>query len=244
MNELQPLDCKSSRAEKYVKLGTAFVSSLGPIGTLIGTIIDDSISSAQQSRIIDFANELYALYQKQNSELQNLKEMFERLLSDNANTLLFEVAAKAAINTNSNMLHHCYAYYIFNNLNNKSMDNIQREKLLRVISELNEYEIIHLINFSIPSYLGEQDSFFTHHEEILMRHSVYVGAPDEDIEFNAFYDQYNVTLEQKGLVFGTPEVKNGKIDFDKKKYKITQFGRLVVEAIYDEDFFRKTGDTA
>ena len=241
-NEPEPLNTESSKVEKYIKLGTAFVSSLGPIGTLIRTIIDDSISPAQQSRIIDFANELYALYQKQNSDLQNLREMFEKMLSDNTTTLLFELAAKASVNTNSTLLHHCYAYYIFNNLNNKSMNDIQREKLLRVISELNKYEIIHLINFSIPSYLGEEDSFFSHHEEILMRHSTYIGAPDEDIKFNAFYDQYNVTLEQKGLVFGTPEVKNGKIDFDKKKYKITQFGRLVVEAIYDEDFFEKVGE--
>lgn len=112
-DEIKPLDNSSSRTEKYIKLGTALVSSLGPIGTVIGTVINESISAAQQSRMIDFVNELYFLYKKLNKDVQDLKIDFEKMLSDSCNTLLFELAMKASAETNSNKLHHCYAYYIF-----------------------------------------------------------------------------------------------------------------------------------
>jgi hypothetical protein len=72
-----------------------------------------------------------------------------------------------------------------------------------------------------------------------MPHTRHIGAPVEDREFNAFYDYYKVSLEQKGLIIGKPVVKNGNIDFDKKKYSITPFGRIVAEAINDEEFFTK-----
>lgn len=82
-------------------------------------------------------------------------------------------------------------------------------------------------------------SFFKQFEHILMPHERYMGAPEEDQEFNAFFDYYKISLEQKGLIIGKPEVKNGTINYDKKKYSITPFGQIVAEAINDEDFFEK-----
>ena len=117
--EIQTLNNKSSRTEKYVKLGSAFLSTLSPIGTVISTVINESISTAQQSRMIDCINELIKLHQEQNNEIEDIKKSFEVMVSTVANTLLFELAMKAAADTNSNMLHHCYAYYIFNTVKEK-----------------------------------------------------------------------------------------------------------------------------
>ena len=145
-NEIQPLTLESSKLEKYVKLGTAIMSSTGPIGSIISTIINDSICAAQNSRMVDFVNELYFLFQKQNKGLENIKEKFEKLFSNSAHTLLFELCVKASVETNSNTLHHCYAYFIFNAIANKTLEESRNEKLLRTLFELTEEEIIHLIN--------------------------------------------------------------------------------------------------
>ena len=73
---LQPLENNTTRTEKYVKLGAAFISTLSPIGSVISTVINESISSAQQSRMIDFVNELLKLYQEQNREIEEIKKAF------------------------------------------------------------------------------------------------------------------------------------------------------------------------
>ena len=235
---LQPLDNKSSQIEKYVKLGSAFLSSLSPIGTVIATVINEAISSAQQSRMIDFVNELLKLYQEQNSEIGKIKKSFEDMVTNSANTLLFELAMKASADTNSNILHHCYAYYIFKTIKEKKLEDVQHETLFRLISSLAEYEIIMLIGYSNQSGIGNASEFDNEYEDIVFPRSRTVGSPESDKIFNAFFDQYLISLEQKGLITRKPEIKekNLKFSLSYKSPNITTMGEIVVDAIYDENF--------
>lgn len=244
-NKLQPLESQSSRTEKYVKLGTAFISSLPPIGTLISTVINESISSAQQSRMIDFVNELLNLYQKQNKEIEEIKHGFETMLSTACNTLLFELAMKASADTNSNLLHHCYAYYIFNTVKEKALEDIQQERLFRIISSLTEYEIIMLIGYSNPRFIGRDSNFDNKYADIVFPKSRTIGSPKSDVIFNAFFDQYLISLEQKGLITRKPEIQENNLKFSLKYNPphISTIGELVVEAIYDEDFLLKNNNS-
>lgn len=238
---LQPLENKTSRSEKYVKLGTAFISSLGHVGNVISTVINESISAAQQSRMIDFVNELLKLYQNQNSEIEEIKKSFEVMLSTASNTLLFELAMKASADTNSNVLHHCYAYYIFNTVKKRKLEDIQHERLFRLIATLSEYELIMLIGYSKPRFIGNESEFDDEYEDIVFPRSRTIGSPEEDIIFNAFFDQYLISLEQKGLITRKIEIKEQNLMFSLKQNPplITTIGELVVEAIYDEDFMLK-----
>lgn len=239
--ELEKLEVRSSKLEKYTKLGTGLVSSLGPIGAVIGTIINESISSAQQSRMVDFVNELFELYKKQNKELEDIKTAFEKMFADSCNTLLFELAMKASANSNSNKIHHCYAYYIFKIINSKQLNDIQQERLFRLITSLSEYEILMLIGYSIPRALGKESDFDNKYHDILFPKSRELKSPMSNQIFNAFYDQYNISLEQKGLIAMPLQLKQTKNELviEKKKPTITKIGQLVVQAIYDEDFFFK-----
>ncbi len=172
-------------------------------------------------------------------DVDSLKQKLECIKSNKGQYLLLELTFQEAVETDSTILHHCYAYYVFHNLENKTLDDIQREKIIKIISELNEYEIIHLLNFLFPSFMGNTSDFFERYEAVLMRRPNYIGSPEEDVEFNAFFNQYRTTLEQKGLIVGVPQVKNGTMNFDDKKYSITPFGEIVANAIYDDDFFGK-----
>lgn len=239
--ELTPLKSSSSRTEKYIKLGTALVSTLGPIGTVIGTVVNESITTAQQSRMIDFVNELYFLYKDLKTDVVEMKSEFEKMLSDSCNSLLFELAMKASAETNSNKLHHCYAFYIFNTVQNKQLEDVQHERLFRLISSLSEYEVLMLIGYSNPRFIGEESDFDKQYEEILFSKSRTTDASNSDQIFNAFYDQYLISLEQKGLISMPLELKQkrDKLILEKRNPSITTMGQLVVQAIYDEAFFVK-----
>ncbi len=238
--ELQPLDNNTSRIDKLSKIGTAALSSFGPLGAIISKMIDESISSAHQQRIIDFLNELYELYKKQEQEIDNIKKSFEKMLNDNCNTLLFEQSVKAALDTNSNVLHHCYAFYLFNLVNNKQLEDVQHERLLKIISSLSEYELLMLIGYSIPSFVNNISDFHKQYADILFSRVETIKSPEEDIVFNAFREQYIISLEQKGLIERKTEVKgsNLKLSLEKRNPKITRIGKILVNAIYDEDFFK------
>jgi len=237
-NELQPLENKSSRTEKYVKLGAAFISSLNPIGTVISTVINESISSAQQSRMVDFVNELLKLYQQQNKEIEEIKKEFETMVTTAEKTLFFELAMKASAESNSNILHHCYAYYIFNTVKAKKLEDVQHERLFRLISSLSEYEIIMLIGYRNPRFIGRDSEFDDEYEEIVFPRTRTMGSPESDVIFNAFFDQYVISLEQKGLISRKTEIKEKNLKFTLQytPWHITTIGELVVDAVYDENF--------
>ena len=237
--ELTTLNNSSSRIGKYIKLGTALVSSLGPLGSVIGTIVNESITNAQQARMVEFVNELYSLYNDLKKDVEDIKTEFEKMLSDSCNSLLFELAMKASAESNSNILHHCYAFYIFNTVQNKQLEDVQHERLFRLISSLSEYEVLMLIGYSNPRFIGEESDFDKQYEEILFSKSRTTDASDSDQIFNAFYDQYLISLEQKGLISMPLELKQkrGKLILEKRNPSITPMGKLVVQAIYDVTFF-------
>ena len=212
-----------------------------PVGSsFITDVVCSLIPKQREDRITDFLKELSAQFDSYQQKVDNLEKWINLIKENSGQLHLLELGFQFAVETDSNFLHHCYAYYIFNNINNKSMDDIQREKIFKVIAELNEYEIVHLLNFLHPSFLYNPSDFFLKFEHILMPKSRNIDVPDEVKEFNAFFDYYKVSLEQKGLLVGKPEIKNGVINFDKKKYSITPFGKLVAEAINDEEFFTKS----
>ena len=215
------------------------MSSVGPIGAVIGTIINESISAAQSSRIVDFVNELYFLFQEQNKEIESIKTKFENIFSNSGNTLLFELCAKASSETNSKVLHHCYAYFIFDIIKNKTTEGSRSEKLLQTLSELKEEEIILLIHFNQSNALFNASEFDDRYEEIIMPKSQFDHTPENDIH-NTFRDEYILTLEQKGLVTIILKNNGTKLPISNNDVHITDYGRLLVESIYDEAFFGKT----
>lgn len=216
------------------------LSKMIPIGaSFITDVVFSFIPNQREDRIIDFLKELSAQFDRYQEKVDKLENWITLIKGNKGQLHLLELGFQSAAETDSTFLHHCYAYYIFNNINNKSMDEIQREKILKVITELNEYEIVHLLDFLYPSYIGNVSDFFKKFKNILMPRERYLGASAEAQEFNAFFDYYRTSLEQKGLIIGKPEVKNGNISFDKKKYSITPFGEIVAEAINDEEFFGK-----
>lgn len=204
-------------------------------GSALGEIIAWSIPNQRIDRACAYLEQLANQISKI-SDIQN--SWIEKLKSSRSNLLLFELATKYSIETNSNILHHCYAYFIFNAIENKTLEDSRNEKLLQTLSELKEEEIIHLIKFSQYKVLGFLSEFDDKYEKIIMPKSQTDHITENDIH-NAFRDQYILTLELKGLITIIMKNNGTKLPISDKDVHITDYGRLLVEAIYDEEFFER-----
>lgn len=109
---------------------------------------------------------------------------------------------------------------------------------MRTLSELTEEEVILLISFSQPKVLGHFSEFDEKYGEIIMPKSKTDHILENDIH-NAFRDEYILTLEQKGLINIALKNNGTKLPISTKDIIITDYGSLLVESIYDEEFFGK-----
>lgn len=204
-------------------------------GSAVSELTSWIIPNQRIDRICDFIKQLSMQVAKL-EDSQNL--WIEKLKADKSNLLLFELASNYSIETNSNKLHHCYAYFVFNAVENKKLEDSRNEKMLRTLSELTEEEVILLINFSQLKVLGCSSEFNEKYDEIIMPKSRTDHILENDIH-NAFRDEYILTLEEKGLITIVLKNNGTKLPINTKDISITDYGSLLVESIYDEEFFGK-----
>lgn len=205
-------------------------------GAAIAEIVSWAIPNQRMGRLCNYIEHLTTQISKL-EDSQN--EWIEKLKKSKNNLLLFELATKYSIETNSDILHHCYAYYVFNAVENKTLEDSRSEKLLRTLSELTEEEIIHLINFSQSKGMFSSTEFDEKYEDIILPKSRSDRIPENEIH-NVFRDEYILTLEQKGLITIGLKYNGTKIPINSKDVSITHYGSLLVESIYDETFFGRT----
>ena len=74
--------------------------------------------------------------------------------------------------TDSEIKHHGYTFYIFNIIENSSISDIQKGQVLRSISLLNETEILLLIYLGHDRFCFEKSDFHKKYAEYIDRHSL------------------------------------------------------------------------
>lgn len=79
--------------------------------------------------------------------------------TDKKASLLFENAIFYSMQTDSEIKHHGYTFYIFNIIKNSSISDIQKGQVLRSISLLNETEILLLIYLGHDRFCFEKSDF-------------------------------------------------------------------------------------
>ena len=211
-------------------------------GSLAGEIFGNIIPKQRLDRFAAYIKEL-------SSRIATLEEndlrWIEKLKHSSSNLLIYELSIKYSLETNSQILHNSFASVVFKAVEKNEKNTVINEKILRTISELTEEEIIWLIWFSEPSVLFYETEFQTRFKKILSPHSRSSGNSEEDRIHNALQDQYILNLHGKGLLYRkSVNVKNQTVSLssgDKppelKDFSITPYGDMIVDALYNEDFF-------
>lgn len=237
-------DLQTNSRDYLVSILKSLVGAIPYAGTLASEIIGNSIPKQRMDRI---ANYLIELSNRVETLENNHLKWLENLKQSKSNLLIFELAVKYALETNYQIMYNSYASVVFNAVKNNDQESIINEKILRSISELSGEEIIWLIWFSEPAVLFGETQFYKKFSDILKPHSRSTGNSEKDRLHNALQDQYILNLYGKGLLYrknagvakGTLSISSGDKAPELKDFSITPYGKIVVNALYNEEFFGK-----
>ena len=231
------MDSKELDNNKTDYLASGLKSLAGAIpfgGTFVGEIFGTSIPHQRLDRFADF---LKQLAEKVETLENDSKCWFDELKKSKENIFLYELGIRYSLDTNSETLHNCFASVIFSCIQNKDLDNLKNERIMKSISELNEAEIIWLIWFAKPKGLFHQSEFEKKYSAILAPRSESSGREEDKIH-NALKMQYLTNLTEKGLLYrrnvriGSPGYITNINDLG-----LTSYGALIVNALYDQNFY-------
>ena len=229
MADINSLD--SNRPDKNVTLLKVAISAFlpGSAGNLLSEIVGSLIPNQQMDRVVDFIKELNSIVEENTKNISNMEELLSKINSSKKNLLLFEQAIRYSAQTELLIKHHSYAYFIFNLLAEKEYDEVEKEYILKTISELNEIEILLIIALQNIELLLEESTFFDKYGKYIQRKSDCGSQKEKD--FNSLQDAYFCDLVIKGIAEGTGKGEGIH------NFGITSFGTIVCNAIYDEKFF-------
>lgn len=233
--ELDTSQLDSNKTDKNVFLLKESIKAIIPsaLGEVFSEIIGSIIPNQQEERVINFIKKLAQIVESNNERINNIEGWINQIKANKFNILLFEQSVRFSAQTESDIKHHCYAYFIYNTINDKNNENFQKEKILRTISILNELEILHLIGIGQTEILFQQSDFRKKFGKYIDVHSA-TSDNLEDKKFNAMLEAYLNELIVQGLAIAKGELKRG----DSSLY-LSEYGRIVYDAILDENYFCK-----
>ena len=202
-------------------------------GSLLAELAGTVIPNQRLDRIAKFVAIL-------ESKLSNLEQEFVRsqLTNENFSDLLEEGARQVARSLSDERREYI-ANLITNSLSQQDIEYVESKHLLRILSELNDIEIVWLRFYSEPTMQGDEE-FREKHNSILTPVMATMSGPSSAVDKVALQKSYKEHLSQLGLL--QPRYKiNSKIhipEFDRitggleiRGYQITSLGRLLLKQI-------------
>lgn len=125
-----------------------------------------------------------------------------------------------------------------NGLTDENLEHIAYKRLLFLLREINDLEVIILKSYS--GSITQQRELRRKHQGVVTAPIVHLGSSQEEVDKNAIYETYKTNLTHLGLLrsrFKKP--KRGELpEFDEKTgmvkasgYDITSLGRLLLRSI-------------
>lgn len=208
--------------EDIMSLFVKSIFDIVPFGSLIGEAITAVIPHQKLERIVDFVQVL-------NYKIKNAERKIEEheLKSQEFTDLLEDALGQASRALSKERLEYI-ASLLKNSLTKQELKHIEEKRLLSLLNELNDAEIIWLKSYSLNSAIGlpEYEDFYETHEDILKPVSITFGIPDSIAQ--GLYDKeaiqksyQNNLLNLRLLSESFKSLKKGEIpEFDNKTGKI------------------------
>lgn len=234
-NDYPDLENKTQDGLALVLKGAA--GAIPYAGGIVAEIIGELIPNQRVDRIVAF---LQLLDQK---VAHMEKEYLERQLRDKHNTDLFEDACFQASRALGEERLEYIANALANSLTQEVVNYLSKKKLMWLLGELNDSEVIILTAYYYPQYTDEGKEFWKKHETVVKTPAITNTSSEKEFEEATFKRSFRERLSQLELIKPRyKKTKRGEFpEFDQKTgrmkasgYEITRMGRTLVRFINAE----------
>jgi outer membrane murein-binding lipoprotein Lpp len=190
---LAPLEL---RARDYVTSAAKAVLGAVPFaGSLLIEVAGTIIPNQRVDRIAKFASKL----EEKISRLQ--QDVVRTYLSDENFTDLLEESIRQAARSVTDERRVYIASLVAHGISADSVEFIESKHLLRILGELNDFEVLWLRYYLDRSFRGANDQVFRmKHADVFEITPLYLRCPEEVVYQNALKDSYMQHLAQLGLI--------------------------------------------
>ena len=217
-------------------IGKVSFGAIPYVGPLAAEIIGNLIPNQRIDRIFTLLKTLESkIDEKERAQVE------KRMLEEKSIDLMEDGFMQAARALSEERIEYI-ASLLKNSLTNEDVEHIAYKRLLSLLGELNDIEVL-----TLKSHLGsiaEQQEFRRKHQDVLAVPHVYLGAPQGQVDKHAIYETYQTNLTRLGLLkirFRRP--KRGELpEFDENTgmvksqgYSITSLGMLLLRSIDQDD---------
>ncbi|HOO50825.1 MAG TPA: hypothetical protein PLK94_05995 [Alphaproteobacteria bacterium] len=204
------------------------------VGPLAAEIIGNLIPNQRWDRLEKF---LIILEEKINKlDNGNVKEKFMTEESIDLMEDAFWQTSRAISDERKDYI----AALIKNSLSDEELKHLEYKKLLSLLGQINDLEILILKSYSLYQGDDEYDDFWEKHEKALMPPSATLGSSQEEFDRDAIFEAHENHLVSLNLLKGQfRRPTRGELpEFDEKTgmmkaqgYDITSLGRLLLRSI-------------
>lgn len=209
-----------------------YLGSLPVLGPIVAEMIDDLIPNQRIDRI---AALLKALESKIDPEEKTKVEA--RMLDEKSVDLMEDGFLQAARALSEDRIEHI-ACLLKNSLTDEDLEYIAYKRLLFLLGELNDLEVLILKSYS--GNITQQREFRRKHQGVVTEPLVHLGSSREEVDKHAIYETYKTNLVHLGLLrirFKKPK-REELPEFDEKTgmvkasgHDLTSLGRLLLRSI-------------
>lgn len=227
-------DALNQNATDYVVATAKAVLGMVPFaGSLLAELAGSIIPKQRMDRLVDFARELEVKIGALDQEAVRSK------LTDENFTDLLEESARQAAQAVTQERRQYLASLLASGVTATHVSYVESKHLLRILSQINDIEVIWLRFYHYP-YLSGDDEFRTKHAAVLKPVRATIGSDQATLDQHALQENYTEHLISLGLLTRPLQIdsKTGYPIFDKftKNWKTqgtqtTPLGRLLVRYI-------------
>lgn len=230
------LDADTNRldvaADAAAAVAKGLLGNVPKIGPIVSEIVGTIIPNQKMDRLITFVRVLGDRVKYLEDDFVDAKMKTEEF------TDLLEDALRQASRALTPERREYIASLLKNSITNEELTHAQEKKLLSLLGELNDAEIIFLKFYSLSQ--GQKPEFAERHKDLLGPVNRVLNAPQADVDKGALQDSYRNKLLEVGLL--APVYKrldrNKLPEFDEKtgrmkatSFRVTLLGKLLLRYI-------------
>ncbi len=230
------LEKSSLEPQKIDYVTSAAKAALGVVpfaGSLLAELAGTVIPNQRINRIVKFAE----ILEKRLAQLE--QDFVKSQLQEETFSDLVEEGLRQASRSLSDERREYIASLISSSLSSEDIEYQESKHLLRVLSEINDIEVIWLRFYLVPT-MGGDKKFRDKHKDILEPVPATLGASQAVLDKSALQDSYKEHLTQLGLLereYHT-DMRTKQPEFDRmtgglkiRGYRLTPLGRLLLREI-------------